>query len=139
MRAAVVTTSPKSAPPLAVRPSARSVSYQNCWSSGNSSGLMATVSVVLIVSSFLPAFPPVLAGRPGARLPPGCVSGHHATDVIEAAGGIGGDAVLPGGPVRIWAAGRGGYPARLEVVYRSAVRSIRRRSWSASSALYLSS
>src|SRR5215471_13793601 len=76
---------------------------------------MAMVSVVLIGSSFLLAFPPV-AGRPGGRLPPGCVSGHHATDVIEAAGGMGGDAVLHRRPVRTWAAGPGGgcpVPARL--------------------------
>ena len=35
-------------------PSARSVSYQNCWSSGNSSGLTAMVSVVFL-PSFLPS------------------------------------------------------------------------------------
>src|SRR5215472_11819895 len=67
---------------------------------------MAMVSVVVIVSSFPSCFPSG-TGRPGARLPPGCVSGHHATDVIEAACGMGGDAVLPGRPVRTRAAGPG--------------------------------
>src|SRR5215471_91561 len=37
----------------------------------------------------------------------GCVSGHHAADAIEAACGMGGDAVLHGRPVRTWAAGPG--------------------------------
>jgi hypothetical protein len=47
------------------------------------------------------------AGRPGARLPPGCVSGHHATDAIDAACGMGGGAVLHGRPAGTWAAGPG--------------------------------
>src|SRR5215813_11156734 len=50
MRAAVVTTSPISARRRRCGPSARSVSYQNCRSSGNSSGLMAVVSVVFLPS-----------------------------------------------------------------------------------------
>jgi hypothetical protein len=38
---------------------------------------------------------------------PGCVSEHHATEVIEAACGTGSGAVLQGKPVRTWAAAPG--------------------------------
>jgi len=68
------------------------------------------------------------AGCPlGARLPPGCVSGHHATDAIEAAGGMGGGAVLPGRLVRTWAAG-----PRAATRYRQGRHPARRTSPSAS-------
>src|SRR5215813_8400758 len=80
------------------------VAARGCRAAGPACGVL----VVTVISSSG-------AGWPGARLPPGCVSGHHAADVIEAAGGMGGGAVLPGGPVRAWAAGPGGgyrVPAR---------------------------